>query len=253
LNLTSQLFRRFGVFTNGTLLHKLDDSSLKELKDLSVNGNIIGVSLDSTSPLINDKTRGLTEASLKGLRTLEERGIDFSVCSVCTKYNINVFEETLRYLLTNFKHFVGIRFNFLEPTPVLGDQYFKIAEDEKAITECKIKFKHLQEELHREDATILARNKEALNKSIFNGYNLTICDAGATIVAVLANGDVVPCPVMRSARIGNLYKESWKTISEKALNNYKNLIDKHVEGRKCNLVTMKTPALCCYVYLEHSE
>jgi MoaA/NifB/PqqE/SkfB family radical SAM enzyme len=248
LNLSNELFRKFGVFTNGTLLHKLDCASLKELKSLSNKGNIITITLDSKNPAINDKTRGLTTDTLKGLRALENEGIDFSVGSVCTKINVNSFEGTMKYLLGNFKHFVGMKFNYLEPTPTLGLKYLELAVNEDKITKAKLKFENLRKELQREDAVILARDKQLVRESVFNKYNLKICDAGATMAAVLADGSVVPCLLMRSVRLGNLHNESWRSICKKTSNNYKKLIDMRVEGRKCNQVDVKTPALCCYSF-----
>ena len=241
IGLASQFFKRFGLYTNGTLISRLDKEALDELRNLSANRHFIAVSLDSVNPSVNDVTRGLTSQTLKGLQVMEESGIDFSINSVCTVHNINTFEETMCYLLRNFKHFVGMYFGCLEPTSVLGVRYFQLAVDEDSISVPKQRFNQLRKELKRDDVSILSRNKEYIDKSIFNKYEFSFCESGSTFGGVLVNGDVVPCPLIRSVKVGNLYTESWSDIWKRSIDNYKKNIDYGVEGRKCGLINIKVP------------
>jgi MoaA/NifB/PqqE/SkfB family radical SAM enzyme len=75
-----------GVLTNGVLLDK--KASARLAKIASRKNFVLQVSIDSTDPKINNKTRGKGAAVLKNLRTLVKLDIHLQICCVLTTHNI---------------------------------------------------------------------------------------------------------------------------------------------------------------------
>jgi MoaA/NifB/PqqE/SkfB family radical SAM enzyme len=230
-----------GISTNGTMLKRLSEEDLSRLKLLINEGkNNIQVSIDSLNSNINDSIRGKTLESLKGIKTLDENGIQFSVGIVLTKANKTDVSSTINALLSDFKNLRGINLEPLQPTLTLGSSYKNL----------KLNFNEMVK-IYKEALSI--RNNKARNivridgvidscynnktTPLLNEYKFGKCTAGLLRSGVLVNGDVTPCLTIRDEVLGNLYSESWEAIWARSKERYLSL---EMEGGQCKLNLLRT-------------
>ncbi len=128
----NKIFRRgVQISTNGTLLSKLDKKQLSRLKGAIQNGASLQVSIDSFDPKVNDATRGKTSESIEGINTLEKNGISFSVGIVFTNVNSEDVVATTSKLIKEYSYLVSLNLEPLQPTSVLGAEYFELKQEKK--------------------------------------------------------------------------------------------------------------------------
>ena len=83
------------IQTNGTLITR------EWAEFFARNRWLVGVSLDGPRD-INEKTRGHTDEAIRGIRLLEEYGVEFNILSVVSPENCNRLDEVDDYLKRNF-------------------------------------------------------------------------------------------------------------------------------------------------------
>jgi MoaA/NifB/PqqE/SkfB family radical SAM enzyme len=234
--LASKIFSnlRLGVSTNGTLISYLKPEKLVRLRELAIENKIgIQISLDSINPEVNDKVRGKTIDVLKALDTLESNGIFFSVGIVLTKINHLDILNTVEYLLKRYKYLTIINLENLEPSYSLGNKYFELHINSGEHKEIYRRIKELRGQLNRDDVKLDGIDEEDTKYSqfLFSTYEFTTCTAGLFRSAVLANGDITGCTMIRNVVLGNLYRESWKKIWERSKASFLALQNKVVGGQ----------------------
>lgn len=238
LRFASTLFREVGVSTNGTLLYKMALKDMRALKNIVEEQHLsIQVSIDSTNPVINDLTRGMGVQALEGIERLNKNRIMFSVGIVATKRNVEDVHSTIDKLLS-YECLVGINYESLQPSRQLGrDKYVRLAlSDGEMKTSREEVIQHIK--VVRKEIKVSGVDEECSKfdrTSLLSEYNLKPCTAGFLRSGVVANGDVVPCLVIRDVKLGSLYNESWKEIWEKALKRFLHL---NVEGGQCASVNL---------------
>lgn len=214
------------VSTNGTLLCRLSKGDLEELKALygygAKNLGNFQISLDSIDPAINERTRGLTSLTIKGMDALEQNGIPFAVSFVITSFNSNFVANTVEHLLKAYKNAIAITVEPLQKTITMDNKTYELLR--VPITEFQLvidDIKSVIQESGRIDITVHGGIDMCMeNEFLLNTYNFKICTAGLLRASVLTNGDVVPCFIIRNQIVGNVYREPWETIWKRSLERF---------------------------------
>ncbi|MEM0107034.1 MAG: radical SAM protein [Candidatus Micrarchaeaceae archaeon] len=229
---------RIGISTNGTLLANLDANSMERLKMLEKEGKVsIQVSIDTYKEEVNDKLRGMTKNTIKGMDALDMEGIPFGIGMVVTTVNKDYIIETIAKFANKYENLSDINIEPLQPTKKLGVQYFALRVDNKEMNRIKEEAKKVVKESGK---PIVIVDDEKEFDDILSTYNFKHCLAGLTRSGVLSNGDVTPCVTLRDEVIGNLYKESWQEIWEKSKKRFLRL---DLKGNQCQInAKSKEPA-----------
>ena len=205
-----------GTSTNGTLLSKLPEDKLERLRVLAEGKVSLQVSLDSVVAEVNEKTRGCTTEVLAGLDALERHNVKFSVGIVLTTANAETVLGTAEYLLMRYSALSRINLEPLRPTFILGREYLGLKLDGEQMRSLYHGAKQLAAETNRADVKVEGVVEDCENsgkdKLLLDSYGLKPCYAGLLRAGVFSDGGVTPCLALRTARIGNLYEESWKEI-----------------------------------------
>ena len=223
-----------GMSTNGTLLNKLTEEQFADLSRLSRNQLMVQVSLDSFNPVINSKTRGGTEFTLKGLKLLEEHSVPFVIGIVVTKFNKDDVLQTIDSLL-KFTSLKGLNLERLMPGVNMNIQnYYEMLLTEQQYWGIHLRTQNLLEKSGRRDVTFNDFFTDYKTKNgvipIVTGDIFRSCTAGFTRSGVLVDGSVVPCVMIRDKVIGNIYYESWKEIWNRSV---KEFFDRRIDGSQC--------------------
>jgi len=103
-------FRHAVVLTNGTLLRRKHMEAIADIVRLK-GGFPIQVSIDSTSPSINQRTRSDVSKILENLRTLHELGADIVIAMVISHYNFSSLVASIAELsqYTSYFHLMAVQ------------------------------------------------------------------------------------------------------------------------------------------------
>lgn len=220
LKLAKDAFKWVGVSTNGTLIPKLSHEQMVELRQLNRNGLNIQVSLDSHIKNINDSLRGGFNDTVRGLERLDEYNIEFEVGIVVTRLNANHITDTVKWIITKFRNVKRIHLMNVMPSYTLTWQDYKRlslgAETANFWKTIVPKLSHIKKLRSDVEIDYPLTPNAYLNASIDTMRTHKLCLAGITRANVLANGDVTPCELVRSLKLGNLYRESWPEIWERS-------------------------------------
>ena len=104
LNLAHKSFDHVMVLSNGTLLKKRHEQSIREIIE-SGRQYTTQISLDALDTLTNDRTRGKTELVLTHIKRLTEIGANVVVATVVTRHNLSRIETLIRKLEDYTRHF----------------------------------------------------------------------------------------------------------------------------------------------------
>lgn len=231
LALANRTFANFGVSTNGTLLHKLSKLQLSELRQI-FGDRTLQVSLDGLTALINDSVRGSTELVLRGLDTLEEGRVNFAISTALTTINSGSVAELIRELVRKYRYLKSFNLMPLMPSGCLGTQYAALKLNlQKHVAICS-EARAICVDEGRQDVDLRTGLEKCTEETMLNNYGLEKCLAGFTRAAVLPNGDVTPCPLVRRMVIGNLHRESWSDIWMRSLTRHGN---SDWTGRACDV------------------
>ncbi len=214
INLALNTFEnRVGISTNGTLLGVMTEAQMDSLRDLTKRNLSLQVSLDSVDPTINNKTRGLTERVMAGINALEAHAIPFNVGIVLTKANIDHIIATVKELL-RFKQIQQLNLEPLQPTYVLGRDYYELRVDQNDLRSARNDVQELLRQEKRSDIEMVGIEEKAcsVGQSMIDTFGFKTCTAGLFRAGVFADGGVTPCLLLRTVSVGNLFKESWQEI-----------------------------------------
>lgn len=229
IELADSIFQRdVEVSTNGTLIGRLTEEEFERLKFISNRHTSIQVSLDSIDDKINSITRGKTEATLQGIKALDSHGVSFSVGIVLTKANIDHVKPTAEHLLKTYKNLKVINLEPLQSTLAMGSHYYNLRLDSGKMIELFEDITELSANLNRKDVRLtgVVRDYDIPGKNVktmIDDYGFKSCTAGILRAAVFVEGTVTPCGLLRTASLGNLYKNSWKEIWDVSKERFRNL------------------------------
>ncbi|MDE1857079.1 MAG: radical SAM protein [Candidatus Micrarchaeota archaeon] len=229
-----------GMSTNGTLLDGLGDDKWRRLKLLTEKdkGLSLQVSLDSLNPEVNDKSRGKTRETIKGIDALERHGVQFSVGIVLTSINASDVMDTARGLLSNYKCLDSINLEPLQPTiSMTYDSYNALRLSSESMVGIYNGVNRLASEAGRKDVKIVGVVEECTlalgdNQPLIDTYGFKTCTAGLLRSGVFVDGTVTPCVTIRNVPLGNLYTESWREIWSRSKERFMNL---DIAGGQCIL------------------
>ncbi|MGC9124213.1 MAG: radical SAM protein [Thermoplasmata archaeon] len=241
LELSSIIFNRVGISTNGTLLSSIPFDKIQKLKNLILQNKIsLQISLDSINPEINNILRGSTEEVIKGLKTLEYYNIPYSIGIVVTINNYDDITNTIKNLIENFFYIREINLEILRPSKSLGYNYKKMNVI-KDINKDKDALKNIYYDIK----SIIIDSKKRISLTglvddclkipyMLDSFGFTTCTAGLLRATVLSNGDVTPCALLRDTIVGNLYKESWDDIWKRSIKRFLDIQGKII-GEQCQI------------------
>lgn len=216
--------RLIGVSTNGTQIGKLPKEELSRLRQLTDDKRtLLQVSLDSMNPAVNDRVRGRTLETLKGIDALEKHGISFQVGIVLTRINAADALDTVRYLVSNYDCMTRVNLECLLPTLKLGSRYHELALPKEEMFQIHLSTKRIIDSLRRDidvKGVVDDVRPESEGNALFDSYDCRACSAGLLRAGVFVNGDVGPCLLMRDSVVGNLHEESWKDIWDRSKSRY---------------------------------
>ena len=180
-----------GIQTNGTFLN-LDLA--REFKKYGVQ---VGISLDGP-PGVNERLRGGTGATLRGLGILESCEVPFRITTVVTNQNVQ-FLDKLVYMLAGFKEIRGIGLDLL----VRKGRVFSNSNDNAAVSlptsdELRHSIRSLLSALdeinRRRSVPIVLREREKLEKAFSIKRRGFFCHASkGESMAVRPDGSIFPC------------------------------------------------------------
>ena len=203
--------RKTSISSNGTVFKRMKQEDILRLKQLSSNGSIIQVSIDSaTNPGIQKGPD-----SLEGIEVLNAHGVTFRAGIVLTRQNYGDYLNTISILL-DFPRLAGIN---LEPLQPINDDHFNAntLTDEQMIG-IKSAVIELVRGKKREDVAIVGLTESAmgdLKDRLMSRQNTGIELADPRIVnaGLYANGDVSMNGALGRAQIiGNLLRDDWPKI-----------------------------------------
>jgi len=202
-----------GVVTNGTFLSKLSIEQLKGLKAFCDGVPCIQVSLDSINQSVNDSTRGLTSQTISGLNILDESGIPFSIGMVLTRLNNNDVPNTVKSLVSRYRHLRHVHLMSVMPAQELGSGWLSLRLGRESLIATAEAVTNSLQSLDSDVTLTEPYGRECdFGDTMLDHMGLNSCTAGILRAVVLTNGDVIPCEMTRNVRVGNLYVQSWAEI-----------------------------------------
>ncbi len=180
-----------GLQTNGTLMKP---ELVQEFKKYRVQ---VGISLDGP-PDVNERLRGGTGATLRGLGILESFGVPFRITTVLTANNVQSLDK-LVYMLAGFKEIRGIGLDLLVSK---GRAFSNANGNANVFFPTSNELRHsirsllsaLSEVNRRRSVPIVLREQEKLEKAFSRGRRSFFCHASkGESMAVMPDGSVFPC------------------------------------------------------------
>jgi radical SAM protein with 4Fe4S-binding SPASM domain len=210
------------IITNATCSEKL----LREIIDAGID--LISFSVDGL-PKTHDEIRN-KKVSINMFRLINVAKwyVEISAVTTVTKQNINELREIRSWLFENgfdrWQLQLGIPYgnmtkeNMIEPKQIID--IIKVAHETQSLivdlADCVGYYSKLEHEV---------RTK---NNCAWSG-----CQAGKSVLGILANGDVVGCTSIRDKNFieGNIYNESIKDIWQNKFNALRNLCQADLSGK----------------------
>lgn len=195
---TRERVKKLMILTNGTLLTSAQADFLKKF-----NVDLVQVSLDGGNASVHEAIRGTNtfERALGGIRILKEAGIDVQIQMVVHKNNVESVENLIQVC------------NEYAVDRLLVTRLVLEGKAGENMTGLLLSLEEYKSLLYMLDAySNEKRNKVKILKSrclwrlVDEEYG-ALCPVGINSIAVLPNGDVLPCRRMPLAA-GNLNKES---------------------------------------------
>jgi MoaA/NifB/PqqE/SkfB family radical SAM enzyme len=190
------------LFTNAILVDDAVAYKIRGLDKRYPGQIIVNSSLDSHLPEIHNGTRGKYEETVIGLKKLENSGVKLKVNVTLNSTNLPHIEKTVDFIAKNFTKSISL--SVLRPVfPISDWQKLFISYDDALNVSAR--------------ATEHAAEKGWEIYTTFNSDGSSYCGAGENHLLITTNGDVTPCYCLRQSShiMGNLYKDSFKTILER--------------------------------------
>lgn len=242
-------FRVVGVNTNGTLFRSFREDELYRLKLLCRGEPVIQVSIDSLEAASNNSVRGATERVVEGMELLNEWGIPFNVGVVVSQANLRTLRSTVEQLADAFGCVRRINFMPLKPSQALGLNYRDLQVPRELFERVTAEASSGPIVRNRKNLYVSSGLDNSSETTLLDDYRFPTCLAGLTRIEVLPNGDVTPCGMIRSIVIGNVYRNSWKEITEKHRSRFLALSNHVMTQDQCaaiNLQTIASPSVAPY-------
>jgi len=215
-----ETFGSIAVVTNGTLFPKMPSNEMEELRKSFGDGSL-QVSIDSVISNINTQVRSDAVQVLKGLDVLEEKKIPFTVGIVMTKNSVLTIEQTLRTLFKKYKMLLAINLLSLHPSVILAKNYLHLRINKNDLTTVNLAVDRITKDLPYRNVNVKVNKQNLLMSTILEEPQSNVCTAGLLRAGVLCDGSVVPCTMLRTNILGNLFIDSWCEIWKKAIIQHK--------------------------------
>ena len=206
---------RRGDLTAGfsTSLLNLTEQTAHSLKDLDAK---VQVSLDGSSPEVNDynRGRGAFEKAIKGIRLLNHHGIEFRIAFCIMKHNVRDIPDMVR-----LAEDLGAKETAFRKIKLLGRALEIRDEVYPSPQEMAWAYAALYREAYDRGPDSMKINAK-YNEVFFKGrgpeFDRLPCGAGRNIIHVTYRGDIVPCSLFTEDRFvqGNVRSESLARIWE---------------------------------------
>lgn len=211
------------ITSNGTLIN---ETIARDLADIDIKG--IFISLEGPYAEINDAIRGKGsfEKAIKAMNYFRDFGIPFYIQVTVSKMNYDKIAEMMdlflhlgaeRIIFNSFVDFSS-KNRFSSFLRLDREEFFAAAQRIAEFrAECSGEF--------------ISSNMTSTLKFLSSGPDPAVknntfirCDLGSTQLAVLSNGDVIPCKYMRDIILGNLMETPLSEIPNlPAFNSLKNM------------------------------
>jgi len=197
------------VNTNGTLITTESALKIKELFEKYNKRLYLSVSLDSSNQEIHNKLRSHFQEAINGMKLLKGLNIRFRVSITLTSYNIDDVENTVRYIVKNLTN--EIILGLLRPV-------FPINDFTSSLFVPLVKIRKV---IKRIDD--LSRQLKFILYHCLDEMGNPFCRAGIDRLAILVNGDIVPCYALQNKKnvVGNIFKDNIREIVQRLYINNK--------------------------------
>ena len=195
---------RLGILTNGTLIDAQAAEKIRSLHPIFVQ-----ISLDGTRRQ-HDFIRGpgSFDRALHAIRLLKSRNIRVLVSFTAQKNNLGSFKRLARICA----HYGVDKLWWDRVVTNSSEEYAALALSTKKFRTFLTRSLRMEAKYRRPDGSSMISNQRSLQflgcNSSQDGY---ICSAGKTLVAVLADGTVMPCRRL-SITIGNIHESDFQHL-----------------------------------------
>ncbi len=217
LDILAYISRTHGLTAGiSTSLLTLGEQTAREMKDLGV---LVQISLDGSSPEVNDWNRGpgSFENTMSGVKLLRKYGIPFRFAVVINKHNVEDVNGMVE---------LGIELGAEEvafgKVRVAGRAEQQRESPCPGIEEMAAAYHRLYRkdvETRQSGLKIRCKHNQGLLTGLQERVGCLPCGAGRTFIQVSYNGDIVPCSLLsglREFRLGNVRKDELGKVWEES-------------------------------------
>jgi radical SAM protein with 4Fe4S-binding SPASM domain len=197
-----------------TSLLTLSDDAAKRMKELGV---LVQVSLDGSTPEVNDWNRGQGsfEKTMGGVELLNRHEIPFRFAYVINKHNLEDIESMVELgLKLGAKE---IAFGKVKIAGRARDQEATACPTTEDIASAYHTLYRKAIDTRETGLKISCKHNQALLAGLDNRVGCLPCGAGRTFLQVSYNGDIIPCSLLTGEEkfvLGNVRKDKLKDIWE---------------------------------------
>jgi radical SAM protein with 4Fe4S-binding SPASM domain len=234
----------FGILSNGFLLDKIELQRLKELKP-----KFIQLSLEGDKS-VNDSIRGKESYSqiLKAIRTYNDLNIPILISFTANSLNYKSFPDVVK-IAQKFKVY-----------KVWTDRYLPARlKDDLALSTEQVKdfFQIIQNVQKRKLFNLFYKTIVSSSRALqflINGGQPYSCSAGLTLLAILPNGDVLPCRRL-PIKVGNLDSDDLIDIyhNSKILKELREGVNNNDDCTKCYYSKSCKGGLKCLSFANYGD
>jgi SynChlorMet cassette radical SAM/SPASM protein ScmE len=243
---------RYEVLSNGTLITERIIEEFKKGKRLQ-RLNSIQISIDGSSSQVHDKSRPNSfNRALRGLKLLKNAGFPLTVRVTINRYNYNDLDKIAELLLediglfgfsTNEAYPCGATNRFEEGIMLTVPQRFEVM----AMLE-KLNLKYENRISANAGPLFLLEKQKNINKAMNQGISLypncgylTACGGVFEKIAVLHDGEIVPCHVISDLHLGNILEDDFIDVWKNHL-----ILEELRDRQKISLNTLEPCKTCNY-------
>ncbi len=197
-----------------TSLLTLTENAASRLKELGV---LVQVSLDGSSPEINDWNRGggSFERTMRGVKLLNRYNIPFRFAFVINKHNVEDIEDMVELgLKVRTKE---IAFGKVKIAGRAKGQEAIAYPSSQDMASAYLTLYRKAIETRQKGLKINPKYNQALLTGLQDRVGCLPCGAGRTFIQVSYNGDIIPCSLLCGERefvLGNVKKDKLKDVWE---------------------------------------
>lgn len=215
-------FDSVGVSTNGILL---DRDIARQLTAANLN---VQISIDGDEADIHDMARGVKGAfdgAVRGIKLLLEEGVNTSVCTTASKWNVERIPNIIRLM-----HDLGVKNYRVQGVVPMGRG--KMNAEDIRLTPGRMK--ELVEYLENKNITISSYNVTLKPPPAgpVNFCDSGVCSAACSVCSITPEGNVVPCTYFWGLNGENLRDHTFQWIWENSavLNYFRSIRLNDIKG-----------------------